>query len=131
MLALLSERGVAAVAEEMIPRLLGASTRRDRPDIVERVRSMALSNGAEGIAGALNAMMTRPDSTGLAASIHCPTLVIVGEEDVPTPPAIAREMTRAIGGAELAVIPQSGHLTNLERPEAFNAELARFLNLRV
>jgi pimeloyl-ACP methyl ester carboxylesterase len=131
MLALLGDRGVAATTEDMLPKLLGAATRRDRPDVIDRVRSLALSNKAEGIAAAINALMTRPDSTGLAASIHCPTLVIVGEEDVTTPPAVAREMTRAIGGAELAVLPQAGHLTNLERPDLFNAEVARFLNSRV
>ena len=67
-----------------------------RPDLVEHVRSLVLSNPAEAIAGALTAIMTRGDSTPLLAKIDCPVLVIVGEEDVVTPPALSREMHYAL-----------------------------------
>ena len=83
------------------------------------------------IAGAVRALMTRPDSTPLLCTIHCPTLIVVGDEDTVTPPALAEEMHRAIAGSELAVIPGAGHLSSLEQPEAFNAALARFLDHRL
>jgi 3-oxoadipate enol-lactonase len=75
--------------------------------------------------------MTRADSTPLLATIHVPTLIIVGEEDIVTPPALSQEMHRAISGSELSVIAASGHLSNLEQPDGFNAAVARFLAHRV
>jgi 3-oxoadipate enol-lactonase len=56
---------------------------------------------------------------------------VVGDEDTVTPPTVAHEMRDAIAGAELAVIPGAGHLSNLEQPAAFNAVVARFLEHRV
>ena len=75
--------------------------------------------------------MTRPDSSPLLASIHVPTLIVVGEEDTITPPALSEQMYKAIGGSEYIVVPDAGHLANLEQPDAFNRALARFLEHRV
>jgi pimeloyl-ACP methyl ester carboxylesterase len=125
------EKGPTAVADEMIEKLLGTTTRRQNPQLVERVRELILSNSAEAIVGAINVLMTRPDSTSLLSSIHCPTLIVVGEEDTLTPPSMSRDLQRGIPGSELAVLRKSGHLSSLEQPEAFNAELARFLDHRV
>ncbi len=127
MLATLRERGVAAIAEEMIPRLLGDTTKQHRPAVAERVRSLALSNQRDGIAGVLTAMMTREDAVALLPTIGCPTLIIVGSEDVLTPPPMSEAMHRAIGGSELVIVERAGHLPNLEQPERFNAVLSRFL----
>ena len=125
------DHGAGAVAGEMLPKLLGETTRRDRPDVVEAVRAIALSNSGGAITGALRAMMTRPDSTPLLPSIHVPTLIVVGNEDVVTPPAIAEEMHKAVSGSELAVIAGAGHLSNLEHTTAFNDALAQFLEHRI
>ena len=131
LLAIVHEQGPSAVADEMVPKLVGETTRRDRPAIVERVRSLILSGSSAAIAGALTAIMTRPDSTPTLSSIHCPTLVIVGDEDTLTPPSMSRDLLRGIAGSELTVIPKSGHLSSLETPAAFNAALARFLEHRI
>ena len=131
MLQLVRDKGPAAVADEMLPKLLGETTRRTRPELVSRVRDLILANSTEAIAGAITALMTRPDSTPLLSSIHCPTLILVGEEDSVTPPPLSEEMQRRIGGAELAIIPGAGHLSNLEQPSAFNDAVARFLEHRV
>ena len=131
LLQLLAEHGPVAVVDEMIPRLLGDSTRASRPDLGDRVRALALSNPPEAIAGAIRALMTRPDSTPLLSTIHCPTLIVVGEEDTLTPPALSEEMHRAIAGSELVRVPGAGHLSSFEQPEAFNSALARFLTHRV
>src|SRR5204862_7010617 len=96
MLALVREKGPSAVAEEMLPKLLGAETREKRPEIVKQVRELILSNSAESIAAAITALMTRPDSTPLLAQIHCPTFIVVGKDDTVTPPSISEEMHRAI-----------------------------------
>jgi 3-oxoadipate enol-lactonase len=131
LLQVVQEKGPSAVADEMLPKLLAETTRTMRPDVVARVRSLVLANSAEAIAGAIRALMTRPDSTPLLPSIHVPTLIVVGEEDAVTPPAVAEEMQRSIHGSELTVIRGAGHLSNVEQPEAFNGALARFLGHRV
>jgi 3-oxoadipate enol-lactonase len=131
LLQVVQDRGAAGVADEMIPKLLGATTRASRPAVEERVRSLALASSAEAIAGAIRALMTRPDATPLLTAIHVPTLIVVGDEDTITPPAASEDMQRAIAGSELVRIPRAGHLSNLEQPELFNAALAAFLSHRV
>jgi len=131
MLDLVQTKGPAAVAEEMIPKLLGDTTRRSRAEVIDTVRSLVLSNSSEGIAGSVRALMSRPDSTPLLATVHVPTLILVGAEDTVTPLALSEKMHGAIAGSELTVIPAAGHLTNLEQPDLFNAALARFLNHRL
>ena len=131
MLQLVHEQGAAAAADEMLPRLIGASTRTSRPEVEHTIRGMILSNSTETIAGAITALMTRPDAMPLLSAIHCPTLVVVGDEDVITPPAASEEITRGIAGAELAIVQKAGHMSNMEQPAAFNLALARFLDHRV
>lgn len=59
--------------------------------------------------------------------LDVPALVIVGEHDPITPIAEAREVAAAIPGARLEVVPDAGHLVNVEQPAAFNALLRGFL----
>jgi pimeloyl-ACP methyl ester carboxylesterase len=131
MLDVVHTRGPEAVADDMLPKLLGATTRATRPAIVAEVRSMILSNTSEWIASAIRVLMSRPDATPALTSIRVPTLIIVGEEDVLTPVSSAEEMHSRIAGSDLVRIPAAGHLPNLEQPEAFDAALARFLDHRV
>jgi pimeloyl-ACP methyl ester carboxylesterase len=131
MLALVHDKGPVAIADEMMPKLLGKSTRREQPAIVERVRGMILANSVDAIAGGITALMTRPDSTPLLSDVHVPTLILVGDEDELTPPPLSRSMHEAMAGSELVSIPKAGHLSSLEQPDAFNAALSRFLSNRV
>lgn len=131
MLTLVREKGAQAVADEMIPKLLGESTKAGPPELAARVEELVLASSKDAIEGAIRALMTRPDSTPLLPSIHCPTLIIVGEEDTLTPPPLSRGMHEAIAGSELVTLPGAGHLASLEQPGAFNAALARFLTHRV
>ena len=131
MLQLVAEKGTPAIADTMIPKLLGETTRRSRPDLVERVRSLILASSSDAIAGAISALMGRPDSSPLLPTIHCPTLVIVGDEDTLTPPQLSEQMHESIAGSQLAVVPTAGHLSSLEQPDAFNEVLTRFLTHRV
>lgn len=121
------KRGAGAIADVMLPKLLTPATLRTHPQLVQTVRTMIEGNEISGIAGDLMAMAERPDSMPLLSDIHCPTQVIVGEEDAATPPADARLMAERIPGARLAVIPNAGHLANLEQPDRFNEILEQFL----
>ena len=71
--------------------------------------------------------MTRYERVADLSRVHVPTLVVVGDQDRLTPPSVAREMTTAIAGAELAIIRNAGHLANIEQPALFNAILLDFL----
>ena len=131
MLQLVQDNGPSAVTDDMLSKVLGETTRATRPAVVEHVRSLMLASSAEAIAGGVRALMTRPDSTPLLATIHVPTLIVVGDEDTLTPPAAAEEMHRGIAGSQLVRIPQAGHLSNLEQPDLFNAAVSAFLSHRV
>jgi 3-oxoadipate enol-lactonase len=119
--------GPAAIAEAFLPKLLGETTHRERPQIVAGVREMILSASAQGISDALAGLAARADSTPTLREIRVPTLVLCGSEDALTPPADAEKMKAAIAGSELELIPRTGHLSNLEDPAAFDSALARFL----
>jgi len=122
------ERGAEAIAEAMLPRILGSTTRSGASLTVERVRAMMASTPVAGIVGALTAMRDRPDSTPLLPTLAgLPTLVMVGEEDVLTPPASARAMAEAIPGARLVMVPGAGHLSPVERPVETTRALLEFL----
>lgn len=120
-------QGPAAVAAQAITGLVGKTTRAQDGEAMARTRALLARARVEGIVGASEAMLARPDSTPTLATISVPTLVVVGEEDVLTPPKEARAMADAIPGATLEVIPRAGHLSNLERPAAFTCALRDFL----
>jgi pimeloyl-ACP methyl ester carboxylesterase len=119
--------GSSAVVADMLPKLLSPKTYRHRPDLVERVKSIQEAAPVSGIIGDLMAMAERPDSTSLLPSIEVPTLVVVGEDDVLTPPADAKRIARGIRGATLVTIPDAGHLSNMEQPVHFNRALEEFV----
>ena len=127
MLQTVRTKGVSAVADDMMPKLLGETTRRTRRDVELRVREIAGGNTPEALAGAIEAMRDRPDSMAVLEKISVPTLVLVGEEDTLTTPADAAAMRGRISRAHLVDIPRAGHLSNLEAPEEFSAALADFL----
>jgi len=120
------EEGTAGVIGAQLGTLLSEPTRQHRPAVVDQVRRMMQQSPA-GFVGALEAMRRRSDSTADLAGIDVPTLVLAGEYDLPSPPAVAEAMAGRIPGARLAVLPEAGHLSNLEAPEAFNQALLDFL----
>jgi 3-oxoadipate enol-lactonase len=121
------EAGKADVVEGMLQTLLSPATREHRPDVVDTARRL-MDNPPAGFVGALEAMKRRPDSVADLATVDVPTLVLVGDQDVPSPPEVAEAMQQGIPGAELVVVPGAGHLSGLEAPEAFNAALWAFVS---
>ena len=91
------------------------------------VFDMARAVGPDAFVGQLRAIMTRPDSRPLLPSIASPVTIIVGDSDQLTPPHVAREMHEAIASSTLSVIPQCGHLSTLEEPDAVTACLRSWL----
>ncbi len=122
-IALVRELGVGAFVERQLPKLLSPSA---APQLRASARAIALDQSGEAVIAALQALRDRPDRRDELGGIACPTLVVVGSEDVLTPPAEAAAMASAIPGARLVTIPGAGHLANLEAPAAFEAVLAAF-----
>ena len=127
MAALARQQGTPPIIEAMIPRLLGETTLRTKPQTAERVKEMIRAAQPEGIAQALFGMAQRDDSTELLSKITCPTLIIVGDEDKLTPPSDAEKMHLSIAFSQLRVINHAGHLANLEEPSVFNQTVRDFL----
>jgi pimeloyl-ACP methyl ester carboxylesterase len=91
------------------------------------VGGMTLMAGAEAFARQQTAIMTRPDSRPGLPAIACPTLVLVGDGDQLTPPALSEEMAGLIPGSRLVEVPDCGHLSTLERPEAVTQALVAWM----
>ncbi len=123
----ISEQGTSEVIESMLGTLLCESTRRDRPGLVESTRAL-MKQPAAGFIGALEAMKNRPDASEELAGFDLPVLVLVGEDDAPSPPDVARAMADALPQGELQVLPHAGHLSNLEAADEFNQALEAFLD---
>lgn len=119
--------GTGALADELMPVLLGATTRERHPENIDRVRAMISRASVQGVVDAVKAMMDRPDSVEALATITVPTLIVCGAEDVVTPPEESRLMHDRIAGSVLETIEGAGHLSSLERPAAVNHVIAEFL----
>jgi pimeloyl-ACP methyl ester carboxylesterase len=126
-MAVAREHGSGAIADAMLTGMVGKTTREKRPEITNAVHRMISSAPVEGIVGALQAMMDRPDSNPTLPTINVPTLVVTGDEDTIIPVEESRAMHAAIRGSALEVISGAGHLSNLERPAAFNHVFSEFL----
>ena len=127
MMVIAETQGSTAVANMQISGVVGKTTRDRRPDIFDATHRMMAQAPVAGIIGGLEAMIHRPDSTMTCTTIDVPTLIIVGDEDVLTPPKEARRLHASIVGSRLEVLQQAGHLSNIERPAAFNTVLREFL----
>jgi pimeloyl-ACP methyl ester carboxylesterase len=73
------------------------------------------------------AIIARPDSRPGLAAIRCPTLMLVGEQDRATPPELAREIAAGIAGSRLVIVPECGHLSTIERPQAVTNALVEWM----
>jgi 3-oxoadipate enol-lactonase len=134
LIALARREGGAAVAEAMLPGMLGKSSRARAETFLlpaeQRLRDMGRTASVDGIVAALEAMMARPDSTPTLADIRVPTLVVVGDEDALTPPRQAEILRDGIAGSRLETVVGAGHVPCLERPAAFNLVVGEFMARR-
>ena len=114
--------------DEVLPKLVGATTTDRRPLIFGRVRALVQGAPPTAVAWAQRAMAARPDSADVLRGYNRPALVVVGEEDVLTPPDAAEQIAALLPNATLVRIPQAGHLPAVETPDAFNVALGDFLS---
>lgn len=122
------ENGVEPFVESMIPKLVGETTRRMRPDLVDGARRQMLRMSPQDVNLVQRGMAERPDSVPTLKTINVPALIVVGDEDTVTPVADAELMRQAIPGAQLKVIPHAGHYGVWEQPEDAGKVLRQFLD---
>jgi pimeloyl-ACP methyl ester carboxylesterase len=114
------------VVDTLAPRFVHRNRHDDAP-LMRVVGDMAADTGPEAFVRQERAIMSRPDSRPLLASISCPTLVLVGDADELTTPELAKEIAGGIAGARLVIVPDCGHLSTIERADAVNTALAEWL----
>jgi pimeloyl-ACP methyl ester carboxylesterase len=122
------ERGTEPFIDAMLPRLVGASTRRARPDLVESARTMMLRMSPEDIAQVQRGMAERPDSVATLKTIDVPVLIAVGDEDELSPVADAELMRQNISRSQLKVVPGAGHYAVWEKPDEMGRLLRQFVD---
>ena len=124
---LAKEEGATAVSSRMLPKMLAAQNYENDEALVDFVKGVISNASLNGTIGALQAMKDRPDSTPMLGDIDVPVLIIHGADDTLIPPSEAEAMHKAIPNAELVIVPDAGHLPNLEQPDIFNDAVIDFL----
>jgi 3-oxoadipate enol-lactonase len=122
------QRGTEPFFESMLPKLMGETTRRSRPDLVEGALRMMRRMSPEDVAGVQRGMAERPDSVPTLNTIDVPTLIITGDEDVITGLPDAELMKQNIAGSQLKVVSKAGHFSPWEQPEQVGGLLRQFLD---
>ena len=127
MIQLVREKGSAAVAEQMMPKMLAPDAEKSGPAVARELRSIMEMAPPKTIEHALAAMRERPDHSSNLPSIAVPTLIIVGDSDAITPPKMSEAMHKAIPNSKLVLIQGAGHMTPMEQPEQVNRAIADFV----
>jgi pimeloyl-ACP methyl ester carboxylesterase len=116
--------GVSTLPDKMLPRLVGAGA---SAEVRSFVRESIMRVTREAAIDAVTAMRDRVDQTENLKNLHCPTLVLAGSGDAILPVEDCERMAEAIPGGDFTLITNTGHLSNLEDPVAFNNALDVFL----
>jgi 3-oxoadipate enol-lactonase len=119
--------GMKSYAAESVKNLFAPESFDRRSDAVKLIQSVIERTAPLSIFGSLLALAARTDTTAWLPNIKCPTLIMVGEKDMVTPPAAAQAMKDKIPNSELYIIPNAAHLSNMENPEEFNKHLVEFV----
>ena len=126
---LITEGGLAAIRDMVTARYFSEAFIARHPEIVQRVMDRFMETPADGYLGCCEAIREL-EYTAALPRIHAAALVIAGEIDQGTTPAMARVIANGILGARLAIVPGASHLSAVEMPAEFNALVADFLAAR-
>ena len=111
--------------------MFGPTTRRRSPRLVREWKRRFRDVDSPSRLHYVKCLVRRDSVLDRLPEIGVPVLVIVGEEDASLPPERSRAIVARVRGARLAVLPEAGHLTALERPELVTEEMCRFLRERL
>jgi len=113
--------------DAMVPKLFAESTRTARPALLSATERLMRSTDPASVSAALRAMAVRADRTAELTRITVPCLVCAGEQDAISPPEEMREIARRLPNGRFVSIPDAGHLTPIENPEAVTEAIEAFL----
>ena len=119
-------RGMTAVLASSLERWFTPETRSQRPDIMDRLTKTMLGDDLAHQA-AIWDLIASPDVRERLGELRCPTLVLVGEHDASTPPAVAKDAASAMLNAELQVLAKTAHIVTVEAPEVVHHAILKFL----
>jgi len=100
----------------------------EHPDLAPRLRQLALDNAKTWLANPLLEKDIATPAAGRLAEIRVPTLIVVGDRDVPDMQKVADKLAAEVKGARKVVIPGAGHISNMEKPEEFDRAVFAFLD---
>jgi 3-oxoadipate enol-lactonase len=126
MAGLVAEKGMGAVLDAAIQRMLPAAFIETNPDVVAE-RKASLARADAGCFASACLALAKLDLTQVLEDIRNPTLVMAGSEDATTPPALARKLAEGIRGAKYVELKGCGHCPQIEDPQAFVEALEGFL----
>jgi len=118
--------GLEPLVGPTLERWFTAPYRAAHPDVAAHIGNIIRATPVAGYVGCCHAIAAL-DFTDRLKTLAIPTLVLVGDQDAGTPPAMARELAAAIPGARLEVIEGAAHLSNIEQAATFNKLLTGFL----
>jgi 3-oxoadipate enol-lactonase len=121
--------GVANYAGESVKNLFTPDSFTSKVDEINAVKQMILNTSELSLCSTILALSARQETCSKLSEINVPVLIMVGKEDIITPPATARVLHKSIKNSSLQVIDHAGHLSNLENPEDFNQHLKMFFEL--
>ena len=124
----INEVGAAKFVEDFLPICVADSFRENNAAEFDALVKRFSATSAAGLKGCQIMMMSRNDMTGLLPKIEVPVLVVCGEKDAFSPPAIMKSMAEQISGSRFVVVPEAGHLSPIENPEFVNREIRAFLS---
>ncbi|MBK9254077.1 MAG: alpha/beta hydrolase [Saprospiraceae bacterium] len=124
----LTENGAGEFADGFIQKVFFQKALEQKKDLVIKTKSIILKTSIASLKSGLEAIAGRNNTCSVLSEITMPALIICGKEDVITPPALSKEMHKNIKNSTLCLIENAGHLSNLERPIAFNNALFKFLH---
>ena len=122
------QHGSAPVLDNMLKVLLAPETYHSNPELVNYLAGILSQTSVEGIIAAQEGMKSRPDSTSTLGEIQVPTLILHGELDQIISLDESKYLAAGIQDSKLEIIPDAGHMVNLEQPGLFNDAAAKFLS---
>jgi 3-oxoadipate enol-lactonase len=122
------EVGTEPFFEGMLPKLLGKNTHAARPDLVDGALRMMRKMSPESVAQVQRGMAERADSGAMLKTIHVPTLILTGAEDILTGVPEAEFMGQNISGSQVNVVAKAGHYSAWEQPEEVGRSLRKFFD---
>jgi pimeloyl-ACP methyl ester carboxylesterase len=124
----IKQNGPRVFAQEFVANIFSAHSFNTKPDTIKFIQSVIERSSPASLCATLLALAARTDTSHILPTIAVPTLLLFGEHDGLTPPAVGKAMFDKIPSARLEIIPKAGHMANMENPEVFNQHFAEFVS---